>query len=53
MQAVHDGVCVPAGHRKVPAWDHFLKGIGLQEFGLEPAEEMPQVKKKGAKTPGG
>ncbi|KAL3136547.1 hypothetical protein ABBQ38_005794 [Trebouxia sp. C0009 RCD-2024] len=50
-QAVHDGVCVPAGHRKVPAWDHFLKGIGLQEFGLEPAEEMPQVKKKGAKTP--
>lgn len=47
MQAIHDGVCVPAGHRKVAGWEHFFK-----EIGLELAEKPPQVKKKSTKTPG-
>ncbi|KAL0050649.1 hypothetical protein WJX82_004168 [Trebouxia sp. C0006] len=44
-QAIHDGVSVPAVHRKTPGWEAFLKEVGLV-WG-----EVPKpVKKKSSKA---
>ncbi|DBA80065.1 TPA: hypothetical protein ACH3X2_007554 [Trebouxia sp. C0005] len=44
-QAIHDGVSVPAAHRKTPGWEAFLKEVGLV-WG-----ELPKsLKKTGSKA---